>query len=114
MAGLPIGSLKIGSAIEAAAPTAEDGKPRPDFIDWDEYFMAVSFLSAQRSKDPATQVILLLLLIALALMSAPHGLLCQFCLARQAMYHRVSRVLSFVPGGGGWGISADVIRGKKK
>ena len=29
---------------------------REDYLDWNEYFMAVSFLSAQRSKDPATQV----------------------------------------------------------
>jgi hypothetical protein len=25
---------------------------RPDYIGWDEYFMAVAMLSAQRSKDP--------------------------------------------------------------
>jgi len=30
--------------------------PRAEYLDWHEYFMAVSFLSAQRSKDPATQV----------------------------------------------------------
>lgn len=29
---------------------------RTSFLDWDEYFMAVAFLSAQRSKDPCTQV----------------------------------------------------------
>jgi len=29
---------------------------REDYISWDDYFMAVAFLSAQRSKDPATQV----------------------------------------------------------
>jgi len=33
-----------------------DDKKRDDYIDWNEYFMAVSFLSAMRSKDPATQV----------------------------------------------------------
>jgi hypothetical protein len=33
-----------------------EDQPRMGYIDWDEYFMAVSFLSAQRSKDPATQV----------------------------------------------------------
>jgi len=32
-------------------------KKREDYIDWDEYFLAVSILSAQRSKDPSTQVI---------------------------------------------------------
>ena len=31
-------------------------KKREDYIDWDEYFLAVSILSAQRSKDPSTQV----------------------------------------------------------
>lgn len=29
---------------------------RPDYLSWDEYFMAIAFLSAQRSKDPRTQV----------------------------------------------------------
>lgn len=29
---------------------------RTDYISWDEYFMAVAQLSAQRSKDPSTQV----------------------------------------------------------
>ncbi len=29
---------------------------RSDYLSWDEYFMAVALLSAQRSKDPHTQV----------------------------------------------------------
>lgn len=29
---------------------------REDYLSWDEYFMAVALLSAQRSKDPNTQV----------------------------------------------------------
>lgn len=29
---------------------------RKDYISWDEYFMWIALLSAQRSKDPATQV----------------------------------------------------------
>ncbi|MFR7992224.1 MAG: deoxycytidylate deaminase [Lachnospiraceae bacterium] len=29
---------------------------RTDYISWDEYFMGVAMLSAQRSKDPNTQV----------------------------------------------------------
>ena len=29
---------------------------RDDYLDWDDYFMAVAFLSAHRSKDPNTQV----------------------------------------------------------
>lgn len=32
-------------------------KKRRDYLQWDEYFMAVAFLSAQRSKDPRSQVI---------------------------------------------------------
>ncbi|RNA16278.1 deoxycytidylate deaminase [Brachionus plicatilis] len=31
-------------------------KKRQDYLDWDEYFLAVSILSSQRSKDPNTQV----------------------------------------------------------
>ena len=31
-------------------------RKRDDYLEWSEYFMAVSFLSAMRSKDPATQV----------------------------------------------------------
>ena len=29
---------------------------REDYINWDEYFMALALLSAKRSKDPSTQV----------------------------------------------------------
>ena len=29
---------------------------RSDYISWDEYFMGVAILAAQRSKDPNTQV----------------------------------------------------------
>lgn len=29
---------------------------RTNYLSWDEYFMAVAFLSAQRSKDPSSQV----------------------------------------------------------
>ncbi|MCF0143203.1 MAG: dCMP deaminase family protein [Parasporobacterium sp.] len=29
---------------------------RTDYISWDEYFMGVAFLAAERSKDPSTQV----------------------------------------------------------
>ncbi len=31
-------------------------KKRQNYLDWDEYFMAIALLSAQRSKDPNTQV----------------------------------------------------------
>lgn len=33
-------------------------KKRENYLTWDEYFMATAFLSAQRSKDPVTQVAL--------------------------------------------------------
>lgn len=29
---------------------------RQDYIDWETYFMGIAYLSAQRSKDPSTQV----------------------------------------------------------
>ncbi|XP_003383449.2 PREDICTED: deoxycytidylate deaminase-like [Amphimedon queenslandica] len=35
---------------------ASSVKKRLDYLNWDEYFMAVAFLSAQRSKDPHSQV----------------------------------------------------------
>ncbi|MBR3661598.1 MAG: dCMP deaminase family protein [Bacilli bacterium] len=31
-------------------------KAREDYLNWDEYFMAIARLSAMRSKDPSTQV----------------------------------------------------------
>ncbi|XP_071847165.1 deoxycytidylate deaminase-like isoform X2 [Apostichopus japonicus] len=39
-----------------SSTTEACNKPRTNYIDWDEYFMAVAFLSAQRSKDPNSQV----------------------------------------------------------
>lgn len=33
-----------------------DSSKRTTYLDWDEYFMAIAFLSAKRSKDPSTQV----------------------------------------------------------
>ena len=32
------------------------GEKRKDYLNWDEYFMAIAKLSAMRSKDPSTQV----------------------------------------------------------
>uniref|UniRef100_A0A914EMJ1 Probable deoxycytidylate deaminase n=1 Tax=Acrobeloides nanus TaxID=290746 RepID=A0A914EMJ1_9BILA len=32
------------------------GLKKPDYISWDEYFMYMALLTAQRSKDPSTQV----------------------------------------------------------
>lgn len=36
-------------------PPANSAK-RSDYLSWDDYFMSVALLSAQRSKDPSTQV----------------------------------------------------------
>ena len=36
--------------------TATSNGKRSDYLSWDDYFMAVALLSAQRSKDPNTQV----------------------------------------------------------
>jgi len=33
-----------------------DPRPRQGYLEWDDYFMAVAFLSAERSKDPNKQV----------------------------------------------------------
>ena len=33
-----------------------NGEKRKDYLEWDEYFMAIAKLSAMRSKDPSTQV----------------------------------------------------------
>ncbi|KAI8111759.1 hypothetical protein M9435_004258 [Picochlorum sp. BPE23] len=33
-----------------------DPRPRSDYLSWDDYFMAVAYLSSQRSKDPNKQV----------------------------------------------------------
>ena len=42
---------------EESVSVSEVGdRKRDDYLEWSEYFMAVSFLSAMRSKDPATQV----------------------------------------------------------
>ena len=42
-------------------------QPRTEYLEWAEYFLAVSFLSAMRSKDPATQVLRLCLRLCLNL-----------------------------------------------
>lgn len=33
-----------------------ENKKRKDYLDWEEYFMAIAKLSSMRSKDPSTQV----------------------------------------------------------
>jgi dCMP deaminase len=37
-------------------PVTTASTKRTDYLSWDDYFMAISFLTAQRSKDPNTQV----------------------------------------------------------
>ncbi|KAL5488740.1 hypothetical protein EMCRGX_G017726 [Ephydatia muelleri] len=40
----------------AGGNVAERAQKRPDYLTWNEYFMSVALLSAQRSKDPNSQV----------------------------------------------------------
>eukprot|EP00794_Sanderia_malayensis_P007377 gene7377-8197_t len=37
-------------------PSNNPSVKRSDYLSWPDYFMAIAFLSAQRSKDPSTQV----------------------------------------------------------
>ena len=55
-----VASISKGSSITSLFPYY--GQQRQDYLTWEEYFMAVAFLSAQRSKDPASQVSSLCLL----------------------------------------------------
>ncbi|KAM8968460.1 deoxycytidylate deaminase isoform 1-T1 [Sarcophilus harrisii] len=43
-------------AFRPSSSHSETTKKRDDYLEWPEYFMAVAFLSAQRSKDPNSQV----------------------------------------------------------
>jgi len=45
----------MNEETQLVAKLGKAGK-REDYLSWDDYFMAVAFLSAQRSKDPNTQV----------------------------------------------------------
>lgn len=45
-----------GEAAACGQPIHAVCKKREDYLEWCEYFMAVAFLSAQRSKDPSSQV----------------------------------------------------------
>jgi dCMP deaminase len=50
-------SLSNDTEKEDSTPqTPSNTTKRKDYLSWDEYFMAVAFLSAQRSKDPSSQV----------------------------------------------------------
>ncbi|XP_064638601.1 deoxycytidylate deaminase-like [Lineus longissimus] len=56
-----LGDLSVNGTLSAAGSNVTENKDhinkkREDYLSWEEYFMAVAFLSAQRSKDPNTQV----------------------------------------------------------
>lgn len=46
------------AALQSALPKRDpyNVEPRQGYLSWDDYFMSVAFLSAQRSKDPNKQV----------------------------------------------------------
>ncbi|XP_048160711.1 deoxycytidylate deaminase isoform X3 [Corvus hawaiiensis] len=48
--------LKILTSVVLSFSSEASCKKREDYLEWPEYFMAVAFLSAQRSKDPSSQV----------------------------------------------------------
>ena len=48
--------LNNGSLTSTAIEMSLKTKKRQGYLSWDEYFMAVALLSAERSKDPSTQV----------------------------------------------------------
>lgn len=48
-------SASTGTASTASSPPGHVAK-RSNYLAWDDYFLSVAFLSAQRSKDPSTQV----------------------------------------------------------
>ncbi|XP_014735977.1 PREDICTED: deoxycytidylate deaminase isoform X3 [Sturnus vulgaris] len=52
MSGPQPGHQRNGYSLSSEASC----KKREDYLEWPEYFMAVAFLSAQRSKDPSSQV----------------------------------------------------------
>lgn len=57
----PIGAPSVPLPQEAVedktSPVNINERRKPgEYLSWDDYFMAVAFLSAQRSKDPSTQV----------------------------------------------------------
>jgi dCMP deaminase len=54
---LPLAGADAPPTTSSAAPASSRAvQKRTDYLDWDEYFMAVAYLSAMRSKDPSTQV----------------------------------------------------------
>ena len=51
----PSGARAVVKAVDISTEKKVVTK-REDPIKWDDYFMAIAFLSAMRSKDPSTQV----------------------------------------------------------
>jgi dCMP deaminase len=51
-------AVSLMQCVKRADPY--DPSPRTDYLSWDDYFMAVAFLSAGRSKDPNKQVNMLI------------------------------------------------------
>lgn len=49
-------SQPLGSLLYVDNCCSKDSQKRHSYLQWNEYFMAMAFLSAQRSKDPRTQV----------------------------------------------------------
>ncbi|ELU15543.1 hypothetical protein CAPTEDRAFT_150280 [Capitella teleta] len=49
-------SGSLGSVFPDPSMKESVTKKREDYLSWPDYFMAIAFLSAQRSKDPRTQV----------------------------------------------------------
>ncbi|KAL9239358.1 hypothetical protein vseg_013690 [Gypsophila vaccaria] len=49
-------SSEPNGVVALAKPSPFDSSKRRGYISWDDYFMAIAFLSAQRSKDPNRQV----------------------------------------------------------
>ena len=47
---------KVGRIEDVIPCTSPKTGKRTNYLSWDEYFMSVAFLSAQRSKDPSSQV----------------------------------------------------------
>ncbi|XP_046772005.1 deoxycytidylate deaminase isoform X5 [Gallus gallus] len=54
--GLASASVAYSVPQEMSFGNEASCKKREDYLEWPEYFMAVAFLSAQRSKDPSSQV----------------------------------------------------------
>ena len=44
----------VNNSVESSSQSVSH--KRTDYLEWPDYFMAVAFLSAQRSKDPSSQV----------------------------------------------------------